>query len=191
MRVTLYLYRLLFMNSLQWYPLIAPHWTSMCGILLSLHRNDNTSYLRQKYLLREKRNAWMELGWMCLFQNKLKICQLMLQQLHVYQIKDNNQKKQSPELCIFVNTFPILVIWHLNMRNLINMKSITPRWEIPHHSRRYYHISPFYFRRCSLVCWGNVLLVDLSTLKGRRLVLPKSTRSLLNSLSPLWPHNNG
>lgn len=40
---------------------------------------------------------------------------------------------------IFVKNFPRLVIWHLNMRSLINMKSITPIWKY-HHSRKYYQV---------------------------------------------------
>ena len=85
------------------------------------------------------------------------------------------------------NNFSRLVIWHLNMRNLINMKTIISSQEISHHSRKYCQLVHILLQKMFFLCWGKVLLLDLYSLNSRRLVLPRSARSLLNSPTPLGP----
>lgn len=113
----------------------------MCGILLCVHRNDNTSYLKEKYSLIEK-STLTALGWMRSFQNKLRISyEFVKTTMCTKSVKIIIGKTKHWMVCICrVHNFPRLVIRPLTMRNLINMKSVTSNWEISHHSRKYYHL---------------------------------------------------
>ena len=85
------------------------------------------------------------------------------------------------------NNFSRLVIWHLNMRNLINMKTITSSQEISHHSRKYCQLAHILLQKVFFLRSGEVSRLDLCSLDSRRLVLPRSAGSLLNSPTPLGP----
>lgn len=159
----------------------------MCGILLCVHRNDNTSYLKEKYFLMEKK--YFNGIRMHAFFSKQRISyEFVNTTMCTKSVKIIVRKTKHWNVCICrVQNFPRLVIRPLPMRHLINMKSIISNWELSHHSRKYYSLLHILPQKVFSTVLRKVLLLDLWSLNGRRLVLSSSTqkiytRFLLNSV---------
>lgn len=120
------------------------------------------------------------------FQNKLKILyEFVKTTICTKSIKIITRKTKHWNVCICrVHNFPRLVIRHLNMRNHINMKSLTSNWEIAHYSRKYYHLLHTLLQKMFSGVLRERFTPWLRVSMAGRLVLPKSTGSLANSLSP-------